>query len=235
MLPDGVNPRPPMRPEDRSDIMSPYKLGITMTKDLYSDGSAQSLREVLSSSSKESLMSGYSLPTSLAVSTNKPSESFMMEALWTTLTSGLLTDLAYSKAYLMTLSEAGLVINLMDCTTPGTISCSIPEYSPSVFSLIKTVSTFSYGVFIGWQGGLTIDQRWSHVDRLPSNWDLGLFENGLHRGCNLGTNTITRDHGDGVLAVRAWLTSKLTGDLAGGVGSCERKRASCDSSEHWKY
>jgi hypothetical protein len=31
MFPDGVRPRPPMRPAERSDRISPYKLGITMT------------------------------------------------------------------------------------------------------------------------------------------------------------------------------------------------------------
>jgi len=31
MFPDGVRPRPPMRPAERSDRISPYKLGMTMT------------------------------------------------------------------------------------------------------------------------------------------------------------------------------------------------------------
>jgi hypothetical protein len=31
MLPEGVRPRPPMRPAERSERMSPYRLGMTMT------------------------------------------------------------------------------------------------------------------------------------------------------------------------------------------------------------
>jgi hypothetical protein len=39
MLPDGVRPRPPIRPAHMSDRMSPYKLGMTMTLSAYGLGS----------------------------------------------------------------------------------------------------------------------------------------------------------------------------------------------------
>ena len=46
MLPDGVRPRPPMSPAQRSEMMSPYRLGMHMTSNWV--GRVTSCMQVLS-------------------------------------------------------------------------------------------------------------------------------------------------------------------------------------------
>mmetsp|Transcript_17616 Transcript_17616/g.30336 ORF Transcript_17616/g.30336 Transcript_17616/m.30336 type:complete len:288 (-) Transcript_17616:140-1003(-) len=142
MLPLGVRPSPPMRPAARSLMMSPYKLGMTITS--YAAGFFASCITAASSSTSSKLRLGYCAACSRAHSRNSPSLSFMMLALWTTVTFLRLCSVAYSKAYLQMRCDASWVMTLSADTTPGTTSCSRPLYSPSVFSRIITRSTSSY-------------------------------------------------------------------------------------------
>lgn len=91
-----------------------------------------------------------------------------MAALWTKVTDGLPTLLAYSKANRLIRSLAVRVISLMLCMTPGKTSCSMPEYSPSVFSRIIKVSTPSYTVFTPsmLRHGRTLAYNWNALLRL---------------------------------------------------------------------
>ena len=65
---------------------------------------------------------------------NSPSDIFMMLALWMAWIFLRLNLRAYSKANLAMRVEAFSVMIFRLSTTPGTTSCSMPEYSPSVFS-----------------------------------------------------------------------------------------------------
>mmetsp|Transcript_39788 Transcript_39788/g.88439 ORF Transcript_39788/g.88439 Transcript_39788/m.88439 type:complete len:223 (-) Transcript_39788:615-1283(-) len=132
----GVRPRPPISPAHRSEMMSPYRLGITNTSNWV--GSFTSCMHALSTISSSYCSSGYFSRTSLQHSRNKPSAFFMMFALWTADTFFRPWSLAYLKANSATRELALRVITFKLSTTPGTTSCSRPEYSPSVFSLTVT-------------------------------------------------------------------------------------------------
>lgn len=104
MLPEGVRPRPPMRPADKSERMSPYltgsarllrspdyqayRLGMTMTRSAKGAGSWVMRRQTRSRMSSVYLMFEYSLATSRQAFKNMPSDIFMTPALCTAVTSG---------------------------------------------------------------------------------------------------------------------------------------------------
>ncbi len=67
-------------------------------------------------------------------SRNKPSDNFMMFALWTTVTFLRDSLLACSKANRAMRVEAFSVMIFKLSTTPGTTMCSKPAYKLSVFS-----------------------------------------------------------------------------------------------------
>jgi len=72
-------------------------------------------------------MSGYSLATVRKQSRKRPSESFMMFALCTAVIRRRPWVRAYSKAKRAMRVEAFSVMILIDSTTPGTTTCSMPE------------------------------------------------------------------------------------------------------------
>ena len=77
MLPEGVRPRPPIRPAHMSDKMSPYKLGMTITRSEYGAGFCVICRQTRSSRSSSYLMLGNSFDTSRHADKNMPSDIFL--------------------------------------------------------------------------------------------------------------------------------------------------------------
>lgn len=139
-------PTPPVIPATTFYTIEPYKLGITITSNYagFLTNCIQQLSIIISSY----LINGYFYATSRCAYKNKPSTNFIILALWTAVTFFLPLRWANSNAYSAILNDAYLVVTLIDSTTPGYTSCSTPEYSPSVFSLITTISVLWWRYFI---------------------------------------------------------------------------------------
>mmetsp|Transcript_574 Transcript_574/g.1111 ORF Transcript_574/g.1111 Transcript_574/m.1111 type:complete len:230 (-) Transcript_574:13-702(-) len=136
----GNNPGPPTSPVARFVTMFPYKLGRTITSNCC--GLLVICMHALSTIIPSNSIPGYFFATSAQHLRNNPSAAFMMFALCTAVTFLRPFITAYLNAYsaIRVLFSAEMILS--DSTTPGTTSCSRPEYSPSVFSRITTVSTF---------------------------------------------------------------------------------------------
>lgn len=72
-----------------------------------------------------------------------------------------------------------------------------------------------------WQGGLTVDQKWSDIHRLPLNWELGGSIDILDSLGDFDSDTITLNQGDGVVAVGVFQSGELAWDVGSGeLGEC---------------
>jgi hypothetical protein len=94
MLPEGVKPRPPIKPADKSERISPYRLGMTMTVSAKGVGSVAiyisapiyrnknrqepTRRQTRSRRSSSYATSGYSLATARQAVKNMPSDIFLL-------------------------------------------------------------------------------------------------------------------------------------------------------------
>mmetsp|Transcript_40831 Transcript_40831/g.161739 ORF Transcript_40831/g.161739 Transcript_40831/m.161739 type:complete len:203 (+) Transcript_40831:1404-2012(+) len=96
---------------------------------------------VLSTIMLSNSMYGYLAATSLQHWRKSPSLCFMMLALCTAVTFLRLFLSAYWNAYSAIRIDFSRDMIFKLSTTPGTVSCSRPEYSPSVFSRMTTTST----------------------------------------------------------------------------------------------
>ena len=80
----GARPRPPTSPAHRSDTMSPYRFGSTITSKV--SGFCTNCMQVASTILSSNSICGYSDTTPRATSKNRPSVHFMMFALCTAVT-----------------------------------------------------------------------------------------------------------------------------------------------------
>src|ERR1035441_2294153 len=103
------------------------------------------------------MISGYSFEMLREQRMKSPSDIFMMLALWIAWIFLRLNLRAYSKAKREMRVEAFSVMIFRLSTTPGTTSCSIPEYSPSVFS--RTTMRSTSGYLVGTPGILIIGRK----------------------------------------------------------------------------
>ena len=134
-------PSPPTRPAHKSDTISPYRFGSSSTSNF--SGFITRFMHAASTICSSYAMPGYSAATVRAQRMKRPSLIFMMFALWIAVMRVRPIRVAYANAKRAMRVEARSVMIFRLSTTPGTTSCSRPEYKSSVFSRTMTRSTCS--------------------------------------------------------------------------------------------
>ena len=133
-LAPGARPKPPIRPAQRSDRISPKRLVVTMMSKR--SGFITSCMAQLSTIISSNAMSGYACEISRPVLRNSPEVDFIILALWTRVTFFRESLRAVSKACRMMLAEPALVMMLLSSARfPSSERLwPCPEYRPSRFS-----------------------------------------------------------------------------------------------------